>query len=133
MGETVDLQPQVDEVLQVEAEELTTVPVRVAEVCAPVRVQALPRKAASSRTRRLGADRAERVLLADHRRARAVLVAPAPFLVGFSEASAQDASTMAWWPGGVPFECGAVAEVWVRAAAEATEVSVVTERWAAGE
>lgn len=139
MTEQADLQPDVDEVLQAEAPELTTIPVSVAELKGPVRVQQLPRKAAATMTRRLTVAPAQ-ILRADHRRASAVLVAPVGFLVAFSETACQAPSAMAYWPANVPLEVTAAVEVWALvlvpqdAPNEALDrVSVITEHWAVGE
>jgi len=137
--EQADLQPDVDEVLQAEAPELTTIPVSVAELRGPVRVQQLPRKAAATMTRRLTTAPGQ-ILRADHRRASAVLVAPVGFLVAFSETACQAPSAMAYWPADTPLTIGAAVEVWaliltpgVGELAELDRVSVVTEHWAVGE
>ncbi|MFF8495176.1 hypothetical protein ACF06O_30610 [Streptomyces albidoflavus] len=129
--ETPELQPDVPEIIQAEAEPLTTVPVRVSEVQAPVRVQVLPRKAAATATKAV-AEAPVRILRADHRRARALLVGSTDFLVAFSEASCQAESSMALWPAGIPLELTATTEVWAMAPGGAS-LSVVTERWAEGE
>lgn len=129
----MDLQPDVDEVLQAEpAEDLTTVPVCVQEIKAPVRVQQLPRKAGATRTRAVGDTAAVRVLTADHHRAQVTIVSASAFLVAFAEAAAQDDSTMAWWPATVPLVVGTTTEVWLKAETGTAEVSIVTELWAAG-
>lgn len=128
-----DLEPDVPEVLQTEApDQLTAVPVCVEEVRTPVRIQALPRKGGSTRTRTVDTT-AERLLTADHRRASAVLMATDQnLLIAFSEAAAQDASSMSVWPKLVPFTVSATVEVWVAAATATTPVSITTERWAEG-
>ncbi len=130
-----ELQPDTGEVLQEEPQQYTAIPVCVEDVQGPVRVQALPRKTGSTRTRTVGTTRAVPVLEADPRRAQAVLMSmDQEMLVGFSEASAQDPSTMSLWPAGVPFVITAVVDVYVLCAVESetTQVSITTELWAAG-
>ena len=132
MSEPVELQPDTDEVLQVEPEDYQAIPVCVKEVAAPVRVQALPRKGAASMTKALTTT-AVPVLRADHRRGRTVLVGDAAFLVAFSEASCQADSAMAAWPANLPLELTATTEVWAKAATGDVALSVITERWAEGQ
>lgn len=133
--ESSDLEPDAPEVLQEEAA-LTRVPVAID---GPVRVQALPRKAASTMTRPVTSLRAVRLLTADHYRASAVLVGDVAFRVAFGEAAAQSAASMALWPGLEPLVVTAAVEVWVSCDADGSgdpvpaQVSVVTERWAVGE
>lgn len=128
MGE---LQPDPAEVMQEEGEPLSSVPVCVEEVKAPVRVQVLPRKGGSTRTRTVG-DVPVQLLTADHWRASAILMGDVPFRVAFSEASAQDLSTMALWPGLVPLTVDATVEVWAVADDDAVQLSLITTRWAEG-
>lgn len=133
MSET-ELQPDASEVLQEEGDDqAVTVPVCVEYVKGPVRTQQLPRKAGSTRTRSVSHTTPWRALAADHRRASATLVSGAAFLVAFSETAAQSDGTMSWWPANVPLSIGCDTDVWVKVAGDAdADVSVLTERWAAG-
>lgn len=130
-----DIQPDEREVIQAEGEAGASVPVCVTEVKAPVRVQVLPRKGGSTFTKTLSTT-PQRILTADHRRARAVVVAGdgvTPFLVAFSSAAAQDASRMTLWPGLLPFEHDATTEVWAMVSTGTLAVGVATWLWAEGE
>lgn len=128
-----DLQPDLEDVLQVEDPEGVEATVRVSQQ-GPVRTQALPRKAGATRTVSVGVlPTPYRLLRANPRRAQALLIAPAAFLVALNAASAQDLSTMALWPPNVPLPVGADTDVWVAAATGTVSVSVISEFWAAGE
>jgi hypothetical protein len=126
-----DLQPDTAEVLQVEEPEGTVPAVDVA-VTNPVRTQSLPRKAGATFNRDVTTTITE-LLRADHRRARALIVADATIYLAFSEASAQDPSRMALWPALEPFDATATTDLWVRAETGTANVSVITEMWATGE
>lgn len=133
--ETAALQPDVGEVLQEEAPEyrLTTVEVCVTDVRVPVRVQLLPTKAGGTRTRTIGSTAPVQVLTADHRRANMILCSfDQDFLFAFSEASAQDPSTMSRQPKGVPLTLTATADLYVMAQTATTALSITTQRWASG-
>lgn len=100
----------------------------------PVRTQALPRKGGATRTRVVPAAKVQ-LLTSDPRRARVVLMSmDQELMIAYSDAAAQDPSTMTIWPKGVPFECTATVDVFVQCAADAqtTRVSVTTELWAEG-
>lgn len=128
-----ELQPDVDEVLQAE-EPYGHEPVVKVCVEGPVRTQGLPRKAASTRTITAPVlpSPAYRLLRPNPRRASAVLVGDAAFLVAFNFASAADASTMAKWPANVPLPVSADVDVYVAAASGTPSVSAVVEYWATG-
>ena len=126
-----DLQPDPSEVMQEEGETLSSVPVVVEEVKAPVRVQVLPRKGGSTRTRTVSAVPVQ-LLTADHWRANTILMGDVAFRVAFSQAAAQDSSTMALWPGLVPLSVDATVEVWAVAAGDDVQLSIITTRWAEG-
>jgi hypothetical protein len=131
----LELQPDPDEVLQVEEPAGTEPEVKV-RVNGPVRTQALPRKGGATFTKNvvaLTAGPALQVLRADHRRAQAVLLAAAAVLVAYGDANAQDASTMALWPANTPLTVSGTVDVYVAAATGTTTVSVLTELWATGE
>lgn len=126
-----ELQPDDGEVLQEEPETALAVPVCITDTRGPLRVQVLPRKGGATFTKSVGTTAAQ-VLWADHRRARARLVSTSALLIAHTQASAQDASTMAAWPANVPYETNATVDVWVAAAAGTATVGVVTELWAEG-
>jgi hypothetical protein len=134
MSTPIDLQPETDEVLQMEPEpSLTTVPVCVQEIKSPVRTQELPRKLGTTQTKSISAN-SQRVLKADHFRAQAIVVSfDQDMLVAFNMASAQDPSTMSRWPALVPMVVTTMSEVWVAAFTATSSVSITTERWATGE
>lgn len=133
----IELQPDTREVLQEEAPDAVGEP-GVIRVCiqdahSPLRVQMLPRKGATSRTLSVGATPYQ-VAWANPRRGRLVLMAmDQNLLVAFSQASAQDDSTMGVWPKLVPLEITATVDVWVRAATSTTALSITAEFWAEGE
>lgn len=124
-----DINPDKDDVLQVEDPDPQAVEVRIV---GPAKVQQLPHKGGSTRTRTIGTTPV-RMLSADHRRARAVLMsvgANALFALGKEQAA--DPSTMALWPQNVSFVVTTDTEVWAAAATGTTSMSVMTELWAEG-
>lgn len=129
-----NLQPDTAAVLQEEEDYASVlIPVCVKEVAGPVRVQELPRKAATSRTVSVGTT-AVQVLFANHWRSKATLMAmDQNILVAFSQAAAQDPSTMSVWPKLVPLPITATVEVWVASATTTTALSITSELWAEGE
>lgn len=133
---SADLQPDTGEVLQEEAPHgYQAIPVCVSEVKTPVRVQPLPRKGASTRTRTVTDTKAVQVLEANPRRYSASLMSmDQEMLVAFSQAACQDPSTMAVWPKAVPFPITATVDVYVQCAttSQTTRVAIVTELWAEG-
>lgn len=130
MGE---LQPDTAEILQQEVEEKPgTIPVCVHDIHGPVRTQALPRKGGGTRTVPLTTT-PKRILTADHRRYQALLTADADILISFTQASAQDPSTMATVWSKTSFTVTATVEVWAKAASGTANLSVVIERWAEGD
>lgn len=134
---SVDLQPDVGDVLQEETDAAVTVPVCITEQKSPVRTQALPRKGGATLTKTVTTT-AQRVLMADHRRAKATAISTAAaniFLFAFTEAAAQDPSTMSVWPGLVPLPVEATTELWIALPAAGTpfSVGIHTALWAEGE
>lgn len=131
-----DLQPDTGEILQEEApDEYTSVPVCVTEVKTPVRVQELPRKGGATRTVTATVT-PRRYLTADHRRAWAKLrtcEVAGTVAYAFSEASAQDLTTMSELPGLESETLDATTELWVRAIAGTARISITTSNWAEGE
>lgn len=131
-----DMQPDTDEVLQAEApESYQAIPVCVNEVKGPVRVQILPHKGGSTRTRTVTTTPV-RLLTADHRRAYArlrTLVLAEGIAYAFSETAAQDLAGMSELPGLEVETLTATTELWVRALTGTTRVSLTTARWAEGE
>jgi voltage-gated potassium channel Kch len=133
MMSDVELQPTTDEALQAEQEPGPGAPVEVT-VNGPVRTQELPRKAGGTRTRFGVTTSVIKLLSADHRRAQAVVIAVTnPIRIALSLASAQDISTMALWPVGVPYVLTADTELYVCASTGTADISVITEMWATGE
>jgi hypothetical protein len=127
------MQPDVEDVLQVEDPEGTEATVKVVQQ-GPVRTQALPSKAGSTRTVLVNPLPSPTLILrANPRRRQALVVAPAAFLVAYGDANAQDVSTMALWPANVPLPVTAVVDVWVAAPTATVSVSIVSEFWATGE
>lgn len=130
MGE---LQPDTPEVLQQEVDESPgVIPVCVHDIHGPVRTQALPRKGGGTRTVPLTTT-PKRILTADHRRYKATLSGDADILVAFTQASAQDVSTMATVWSKTQLKITAAVEVWVQAVSGTANLSVITERWAEGD
>jgi hypothetical protein len=136
MSDEVQLQPDAGEVLQEQgpgAYPLTVLDVRVTEVGAPVRVQQLPTLPGGTRTRNVGSSAPVQLLTPDPYRARVILCAfDQDVLFTFNETSAQEPSSMARQPKGIPLELTARTGLWVMAKTATTDVSVATERWAAG-
>lgn len=128
---SADLQP--DELEALQAEATTVQPAVIVKHEGPVRIQELPRKSAGSRTRTVTTTMTK-LLSADHRRAKAVLIATGnPIYIAFSNASAQDPSTCGIWPVGVPYTLTADSELWVGSTTATAVVSIFTEFWATGE
>lgn len=134
----VDLQPEVADVLQEENDVPATVAVCITEQKSPVRTQALPRKGGATFTKVLGVT-PTRVLFADHRRAKATIMAAGSadvFLIAFTETAAQAESTMSLWNGRESYKHEATTDVWLSVPATpgtAVTVGVSTELWAEGE
>jgi hypothetical protein len=138
MTTTEELQPDVPEVLQSE-EPAGAEPVVKVTVEGPVRTQALPRKAGSTKTAAVTTT-PFRILTPNPRRSSVVLIADAVIYVALSRAAAQvdPASTavpptMAQWPANVPLTVTADVDVLVAAKTGTANVSVVVEYWATGE
>jgi hypothetical protein len=128
---STDLQPDTADVLQEEDTSAVTVPVCITDQKSPVRVQTLPRKAGATLTKGLTTT-AQRVLRADHRRASATLMSASAFYLAFSLASAQDTSTMALCLAGVPVDCEATTDVYVRTVTSTADLGIITFLWAEG-
>jgi hypothetical protein len=133
-----DLQPDVEDVLQVEEPEGHEPTVKVC-IEGPVRTQALPRKAGSTKTVPVGTT-PFRILRPNPRRSSAILIADATFYVSLSIPAAQiDLTatavppTMAQWPANVPLPVTADVDVMVAAKTGTANVSAVVEYWATGE
>jgi hypothetical protein len=130
-----ELQPDTEDVLQVELEPIGKEPPVRVTVEGPTRTQELPHKAGAAFTRTLPASPATptRLLRADHRRARAVLLAlDQPVLIAFSGAAAADPTTMARWPANVSLVITTATDLYVASVSAAATVTLVTEMWAAG-
>jgi hypothetical protein len=137
--EHLDLQPDDEDVLQSEPPyHPSNDPPVCVTVDGPVRTQALPTKAGATLTKALTLT-PQKVLQADHRRAKVTLVcvgaATENLLVALSQAAAQDASRMALWPVNVPLVISSDSEVWAAAAAVTgtPKLGVITELWATGD
>lgn len=129
---TNELQPDVEEVLQVEPDGYEPT-VKVSQQ-GPVRVQDLPRKAGSTKRVTVQAlPTPWRLLRPNPRRASAIVVADAAILIAFNTAAAQDSTTMAEWPPLEPLTITHTSDVWVAAVTGTAEVSVLVEYWATGE
>lgn len=124
-----DINPDKDDVLQVEDPDPQAVEVRIV---GPAKVQQLPHKGGATRTRIISTTPVK-LLSADHRRARAVLMSVGTnVLYALGKEQAVDPSTMALWPQNVPYVVTADTEVWAVAVVGPTSVSITTEMWAEG-
>lgn len=136
---TNELQPDVDDVLQVE-EPAGVEPTVKVEQQGPVRTQALPSKAGSTKTVPVTVQ-PFRLLRPNPRRRSVILISDAAFYFAFNMASAQIDSTvttppptMAMWPANVPLPLtSAGTDVVVAATTGTAHVSAVVEYWATGE
>jgi hypothetical protein len=136
-----DLQPDTDQVLQVEPIEPygDVTPVAVC-LDGPVRTQALPAKGGAMFTRTVGTT-PTRVAGADHRRRTLKIVAKADVFVATSRAGIQSAIDTPDNHEAFEYvaaasrvlEIGATVDVWVAAVTGTAKVSVLTELWAAGD
>jgi hypothetical protein len=123
------LEPDVDDVLQIEAPE----PVVAVRTEGPVRTQSLPRKSAGIRGLTVGDTVAKQLLAADpHRASATVITSDLVILIG---GSAQEVT--GGQPGRIPVgtavEFGATDELWaVCTGGTTTVVTVIQERWADG-
>jgi hypothetical protein len=135
---TADLQPDVEEVLQVE-EPAGTEPTVKVEQQGPVRTQTLPRKAGSTKTVPV-TTAPFRILRPNPRRASVLLISDSVFYFAFTMAAASiidpatPPPTMAQWPANVPLPVTAAdTDVVVAAKTGTAYVSAVVEYWATGE
>jgi hypothetical protein len=128
----VELQPDPDEVLQVEPAGHEPI-VKVSQQ-GPVRTQSLPTKGGATTTKNVPTFPATlQILRPDHRRAKADLITSAAVYVAYGKANAQDLSTMALLPAGVRLPVSGTIEVWVTCSTGTPTVSVFTELWATGD
>lgn len=136
---TSDLQPDVEDVLQIEEPAGVETVVKV-EQQGPVRTQSLPRKAGSTKTVPITTT-PFRLLRPNPRRASALIISDAAFYFSFTLAAAQidtaittPPQTMAMWPPNVPLPVtSADTDVMVAAKTGTANVSAVVEYWATGE
>ncbi|HEY2087443.1 MAG TPA: hypothetical protein VGH54_15685 [Mycobacterium sp.] len=136
---TADLQPDVEDVLQIEDPAGVEPTVKV-EQHGPWRTQALPRKAGSTKTVPVTTT-PFRLLRPNARRASVYVISDAAFYFAYTGAAASiDTSvttppqTMAQWPPNVPLPVNAAdVSVWVAAKTGTAYVSAVVEYWATGE
>lgn len=124
-----DLEPDPDEVLQVEDDEPTVCVV----VQGPVRTQSLPRKSAGIKGVTVKDGPPTQLLRADPYRASAVIIPMGdPILIGGSEQEIQGGQP-GQIPADTPVTVTARDEVWVQAlGVAALTVTVIQERWAEG-
>lgn len=120
------MQPDLDDVLQVENVDPHLVPVKV---CEPVDARELPAKRLSTRTVPVGTLAGVKLLSADPRRKSATIIARTQdILIGANQAQAQLSG--AWVPGVLPLAITSVSEVWAVSTGADTDVSVIEEYWA---
>lgn len=139
MNESIQLEPDTDEILQVEEEPAPMVPIPVV-VTGPTRVQELPRKSWRGRTIIALGTTPKRILAADPHRALvelyawtdAILIAPTQFSFGDDTYTTQEDGSAVKWPQAVVRAIHATGEVWARAATTTTDLSVYVENWADG-
>lgn len=134
-----ELQPDTDEVLQVEEPYGTEPTVRVC-VDGPVRTQELPAKSGAAFTRSVSVSPV-RLVGADHRRRSVKLMAEDNFLIAFSRAGIVSAGdtpdnndAFKYYAASSPIlEVAATVEVWAASLSGVAKVSVITELWATGD
>lgn len=123
---TPDMQPDLNDVLQVEDVDLQLVPTKV---CEPVETRELPSKRFSARTVPVSTLAGSRLLSADPRRKFATIIAKSQDIrIGATQAESMLSG--AWVPGVVPFVITAVGEVWAVGDGADTDVSVIEEYFA---
>jgi hypothetical protein len=123
---TPEMQPDLDDVLQVEDVDTHVIPVKVGE---PVETRELPSKRFSARTVPVGTAAGSKLLANDPRRKFATIIAKTQDIrIGSTQAEAQLSG--AWVPGIVPFLITSVAEIWAIGDGASTDVSVIEEYWA---
>jgi hypothetical protein len=130
--------PDVSEVLQAETDTPggetgmpdAPIPVRLVN---PVNVNQLPTRIGGMFSKQLAASpaKAVKLLSADPRRAAVTVACAAdPVRIGRTQAEADDDNAFTCWVSQGPFRFHFTEELWVRAHAAATRVSVVVEQWA---
>lgn len=120
------MQPDLDEVLQVENVEPHLVPVKV---CEPAEVRELPAKRIAPHVVPVGTTAGVKLLSADPRRKSALIIARTQdILIGANQAQAQLSGT--WIPKTVLFPITACTELWAVGDGAGTDVSVIEEYWA---
>ena len=123
---TPDMEPDLEEVQQVQDYDTHVIPVKV---CEPTEVRELPSKRFAARTVPVSGTAGTRLLSHDPRRKFATIIGRTQDLViGATQAQAQ--LNGSWIPGVVPFVITSVAEVWAKGDGDATDVSVIEEYWA---
>lgn len=128
-----ELEPEEEDVLQQEAPALTSIPVCVTDAKTPLRVQVLPHKGGSTRTRNVGAAAGVQILRADHYRSQVLLMSiDQNMLVAFTKGldPVQDAPFWGIWPKLVPLPITTAVDVWVASVTGTTNISIITEDWA---
>lgn len=127
------MQPDTDDVLQVEPKAAPLVPIPVT-VEGPVRTQDPPDMALQVSQAFLdstgGFIQPQRILGDDPFRARARIVSKDQAIrVGTSQKQVMNPTTCAIWPANTPLEIRARSELWLAADVNTTVVSVITEKW----
>lgn len=123
---TSDMEPDLNEVQQVDKGELHVIPVQIAE---PVESRELPSKRIAPRTVPVSATVGTKLLSADPRRKFATIIARTDdLLIGANQAQAQISGS--WVPGVLPLVVTTVAELWAIGDGSATDVTVIEEYWA---
>jgi len=135
MSDAIDLQPDISEQMQSEQYADPPIHVCVDSVKTPVRTQDMPRKAGAARTQTVTNAGFTPLLTADHRRAKATIIASgSAVFLAFGNANAQDTAFCLAWPVNVPYYHTATTDVLVTSAtATPAVVSYATEFWATGE
>lgn len=130
MTDDFDSSTPPEEVLQDEQEDT---PVLMVDVSSPVRAHLLPARRIAPHTLHNVTDTIGVRIDADPRRSSLKLIGNGQAIrVGTTQAAATDVGGAggAQWPSNVPLELNTSAEVWVAAATEDVDVSVIEEFWA---
>lgn len=123
---TQAMQPDLDDVLQVEDVDSHVIPVKVSEA---VETRELPSKRLAVRTVPVITTAGVKLLSADPRRKTATIIARTQDIqIGANQAQSQ--LNGAWIPGVVPFVITSVGEVWAIGVGGNTDVSVIEEYFA---
>jgi hypothetical protein len=131
---SIPLQPSEHEVLQVEEPSLTAIPVIVAAVDVPVRVQRLPMKTMTARTFTLSNTNEILILRADHYRDRTTIMADGyPIRVATTSNNTLTTPYSGLWPPGIPLVLDSCTTIRVSASDVTVYLTVISESWATSE